>query len=106
MTLSLGEIAGPSFVKWRKVKKLPTDKVHRMLARTFPQPIWWKFLLYINFPKIKIVLAQYAQLHATFMQTMTNFMMNTQLKIMITYIVSELIFLNPFQKGNDGSAGF
>ena len=40
------------------------------------------------------------------MQTMTNFMMNTQLKIMITYIVSELIFLNPFQKGNDGSPGF
>ena len=40
------------------------------------------------------------------MQTMTNFMMNTQLKIMITYIVSELNFLNPFQKGNEGSAGF
>ena len=37
---------------------------------------------------------------------MTNFMMNRQLKIMITYIASELIFLKPFQKGNEGSAGF
>ena len=36
---------------------------------------------------------------------MNNFMMNTQLKIMIIYIASELIFFNPFQKGNESSAG-